>query len=171
MPWTVAFALREWGWYLRSEVIWAKPNPMPESVRNRPSKSHEHLFLLAKHGSDYFWNSESREPATWTRPTGRWKPTGDRNLRSVWSIPTQPGKHGHIAAMPLDLARRCVSATSRPGDTVLDCFGGSGTTGQAALEQGREAVLVELDQATASKADQRLAAMWSLPIAEVDRAR
>lgn len=167
-PWSVAFALRDAGWYLRSEVIWAKPNPLPESVGNRPTKSHETVFLFAKRGAGYYWNAENaREPASWDRPQGKWQPTGDRNMRSVVNLPTQPSASGHPAPMPLELARRLMLATSRPGDRVLDCFAGSGTVGEAALQLGRVPCLVELNPDYARYIEHRLACFsLALPFTE-----
>lgn len=172
IPWRVAFALQADGWYLRSDVIWAKPNPMPESVRDRPTKAHEYVFILAKQGR-YFWDQEAvREGATSdfgrgvTGSNGR-QPQQDhsgwmggdgatRNPRTVWTIPTQPYPGAHFAVWPPELAARCIKAGSRKGDTVLDPFGGSGTTGLVAREHGRSCVLLEQSQTYADMARARL---------------
>lgn len=171
IPWRVAFALQADGWYLRQDIIWHKPNPMPESVRDRCTKAHEYVFLLAKSAS-YFWDRRAmNEPASWMRDnnpswaakrattnaqkgcenrnaksagfTG-WKPANGRNRRSVWTIATKPYHDAHFATFPPELPRLCISAGSKSGDTVLDPFAGSGTTGQVANELGRNAVLIEL---------------------------
>ncbi len=144
IPWMVAFALRADGWYLRSEIIWAKPNPMPESVRDRPTKSHEQVFLFAK-SERYFYDADAiAEPAI---STGRVLDyTGDtRNARDVWRIASQPFSGAHFATMPIALATRCVLAGSRPGDTVLDPFLGSGTVAEAAQRLGRRWLGCELN--------------------------
>lgn len=173
IPWRVAFALQADGWWLRSDVIWAKPNPMPESVTDRPTKAHEYVFLLAK-SPKYFYDAGAvREPAT--SPFGRGvigrgsqgsaqavgcggrRPQQDhsgwmggdgetRNLRSVWTITPKPYRGAHFATMPPDLARTCILAGSRPGDIVLDPFNGSGTTGLVAGELGRRYVGSELNE-------------------------
>lgn len=161
IPWRVAFALQADGWWLRSDCIWSKPNPMPESVTDRPTKAHEYVFLLTK-AETYFYDADAvRERATAppkacgqkndpgrndgdrtgiVRGDGEW-----RNLRSVWSIPTQPYSGAHFATMPPALARRCVLAGARAGDVVLDPFNGAGTTGMVAMQEGRRFVGVELN--------------------------
>ncbi len=121
LPWRLAFALQDAGWWLRSEIIWNKPNAHPESVRDRPTKAHESLFLLSKR-QDYYYDIDAVRG-----PNGR-------RLRTTWDIPTEPRKpdygasKGHPAVMPATLAERCVSITSKTGDVVLDPFAGSGTT-------------------------------------------
>lgn len=132
MPWRVAFALQSDGWILRSRITWIKKTAMPESVKNRPTNATEEVFLFAKSPS-YFYD-----------PHGVREPTG-ANLRNYWVLGPDPGNHGHPAAFPRELARRCVLLGSREGDTVLDPFGGSGTTGIVANELGRSAVLIELN--------------------------
>lgn len=163
IPWRVAFALQADGWYLRSDVIWHKPNPMPESVTDRPTRSHEYLFLLTK-SARYFYDSEAvKEPAVSKHPSGngfnrpeqisrngrgrkeQWEPTLLRNARSVWTINTKPFKDAHFAVFPPELARRCVLAGSRPGDTVLDPFGGAGTVEVVCREESRSSILLELN--------------------------
>lgn len=137
VPWRLAFALQDAGWWVRSEVIWYKPNAHPESVRDRPTKSHETIFLLSK-SKDYLYDvSAVRGP-------------NGRRLRTVWDINTEPrrrqagGIDDHPAVMPMTLARRCIMITSRPGDVVLDPYAGSGTTLLAAQELGRKWVGIEL---------------------------
>jgi DNA modification methylase len=172
IPWLLAFALQADGWYLRSDIIWHKPNPMPESVTDRPTKAHEYIFLLTK-SERYFYDAEAiREPSdlsvsieeyerikangTWpsggiTRYAGSLKdapsiahPLG-RNKRSVWTIPTQPYADAHFATFPEELPKLCILAGSKPSDIVLDPFAGSGTTGQVAIELGRKVILIELN--------------------------
>lgn len=177
IPWMVAFALRADGWYLRSDIIWNKPNVMPESVRDRPTKAHEYLFLLAK-SPDYFYDVDAiREPFVGTnehdRTGGRYKPPGQtphsrdgsdrgtvqatgRNRRTVWSINTRPFKGAHFAVFPPALIEPCVLAGSAPGDIVFDPFTGSGTTGVVALQHGRRFMGVELKAEYATMAWDRI---------------
>lgn len=147
IPWRVAFALQTDGWYLRSDIIWQKPNPMPESVTDRPTKSHEYVFLLTK-SERYFYNAPAIAEISANEET--------RNARTVWSIATQPFKGAHFATMPPELAERCIRAGSRAGDTVLDLFGGAGTTGLVADRLGRNATLIELNPSYAALARQRI---------------
>ena len=176
IPWRVAFALQADGWYLRSDVIWAKPNPMPESVTDRPTKSHEYVFLLSKSERYYYDAAAIAEPAKWERwgdqterktHPGTAKHLGNKtiaelpikdskNARTVWSIATQPYRDAHFAVMPEALAARCVLAGSRTGDTVLDPFAGAGTTGVAALSNGRSFIGCEANTAYVAMADTRL---------------
>jgi DNA modification methylase len=150
IPWRVAFALQADGWYLRSDIIWAKPNPMPESVTDRPTKAHEYVFLLTK-SERYYWDADAvREPnltASNVRDKGaerygseaRLSPNGEgrhewnnplgRNRRSVWTIATEPCRAAHFAVMPTKLVEPCILAGSRVGDLVLDPFAGAGTVG------------------------------------------
>lgn len=207
MPWRVALGLQDDGWYLRSEVIWAKPNPMPESVTDRPTKSHEHIFLLTK-SARYFYDAAAiREPANGNahargggvNPKARTKVAGwaqgpgdhdmlkhaakdagritqglkdstkfgrgpgfrnkqnesfsaavnelvdERNVRTVWSIPTEAFNAAHFATFPRALVRRCVLAGSRSGDVIFDPFMGSGTVAQVATELGRRFIGCELN--------------------------
>lgn len=168
IPWRVAFALHADGWYLRSDIIWHKPNPMPESVRDRPTSAHEHVFLLAK-SERYFYDAAAiAEPAKYHVPTDA-PPSGDystgsgrndggshrsggfvtgdtRNSRDVWTIGSKPYGGAHFATMPPALAKRCILAGSRPGDVVIDPFFGSGTTGEAAEELGRGWIGCELQE-------------------------
>jgi DNA modification methylase len=166
IPARVALALQADGWYLRSDIVWHKPNPMPESVQDRPTRAHEYLFLLAKQ-ERYFYDAEAiREPQIDPLRKGKadWGKVGDangmrnyayrdnareynpagRNKRSVWTIATQPYADAHFATFPEDLIKPCILAGSRPGDVILDPFAGSGTTGKVALELGRSTLLIEL---------------------------
>lgn len=201
VPWRLAFAMQDDGWWFRRDIIWHKPNPMPESAKDRPTTAHEYVFLMTK-SETYFYNTiEAREPVTgnshprgdgvnrkvagwmdgpgshkavdharsfngigfghgseskprWNGPRPRQNESfsaavsglvDDRNYRSVWTIPTQPFAGAHFATFPEALAKRCIMAGSRPGDLVLDPFGGSGTAGAVALELGRSAILCELN--------------------------
>ena len=150
VPWRLALALQDAGWWLRSEVIWHKPNAHPESVRDRPTKAHETVFLLSKR-QDYYYDVDAvRGP-------------NDRRLRTVWDINTEPrrradsGVEDHPAVMPMTLARRCVMITSEPGDVVLDPYAGSGTTLLAARDLGRRWVGIELNHAFVDLIEHRLA--------------
>ena len=173
IPWRVAFALQADGWYLRSDIIWSKPNPMPESVTDRPTKSHEYLFLLTKSARYYFDADAVREMSTgqqgaaamFARPNGNSRNAPDgrpnrggsehtlvprvdpgaRNIRSVWTIATQPYPGAHFATFPPKLVEPCVKAGCPSGGVVLDPFGGSGTTGMVAQALGRKAVLIDLN--------------------------
>lgn len=203
IPWMVAFALRADGWWLRQDIIWAKPNPMPESVTDRPTKAHEYLFLLRK-SAQYFYDAAAiREPASdamlqqvaqgydgestklfevagaqngsdtksriingarakidkqrghsrrhagfndrWDHLSKEEQQAIGSNKRSVWAVATAPYPEAHFATYPPDLIKPCILAGSKPGDTILDPFGGSGTTGMVAIELGRKAVLIELN--------------------------
>lgn len=169
IPWMVAFALREAGWWLRSEIIWHKLNPMPESVTDRPTSAHEKLFLLAKSESYYYDAGAIREPFAderqgrdgakapsernvGGRDDGLTKPNGidpscngGKNKRNVWSVPSAPYADAHFATYPPALIAPCILAGCPAGGVVLDPFGGSGTTGKVALELGRRAILIELN--------------------------
>lgn len=169
VPWRLAFALRERGWYLRQDIIWAKPNPMPESVRDRCVKSHEYVFLLSKSKHYYFDHLAIQEPGT-NRKSGNkshrlvteYEQSGEeyhrckanllklgardkRNKRSVWSITPKPFKGAHFATFPPDLVRPCILAGSRPGDVVLDPFFGAGTTGLVADQLGRRYIGIDIN--------------------------
>ena len=202
IPWRVAFALQADGWYLRQDIIWHKPNPMPESVTDRCTKAHEYLFLLSKSERYYFDNTAIQEPAGGTNlhdltgpgyhapgqtpNTGTRKAAGNkthkgatayeegagehrtkvglvsfaererakveagdlegtRNRRSVWTVPTMPYSGAHFATFPPALIEPCILAGSRSGDTVLDCFFGSGTTGEVAGNLGRNWIGCEIN--------------------------
>ena len=174
--------LQDDGWYVRSEIIWHKPNPMPESVRDRPMSAHEKVWLLTK-SDKYFYDAkaiaeQSLHPnakADWTsasrkeraKSLGR-EPVGNeingkkyegqetRNARNVWSITTKPFKGAHFATMPPDLAERCIKAGCPEGGTVLDPFGGAGTTGLAASRLNRKSVLIELNPDYKNLASERI---------------
>lgn len=132
LPWRVAFALQADGWILRSRITWIKKSAMPESVKNRPTNATEDIFLFTK-SIKYYYN-----------PDGVREPTG-ANLRNYWVLGPEPNAHGHPAAFPRELARRCILLGSSEGDTVLDPFGGCGTTGFAAKELNRESVIIEIN--------------------------
>lgn len=134
LPWRVAFALQEDGWYLRSRITWVKKTAMPESVKNRPTTSTEEIFLLTK-SPTYFYDSNGFREAS------------GANLRNFWILGPEPNGNGHPAAYPRELARRCILLGSRVDDIILDPFGGSGTTGVAATELGRKSLLIELNTA------------------------
>lgn len=189
IPWRVAFALQADGWYLRSEIIWAKPNPMPESVLDRPATAHEKVFMFTKRGR-YHYDAEAVRQgmapsslsrlaqnvdaqAGSTRANGGAKTNGPmkavggeaRNLRNyepapvqVWEIPTKGFKGAHFATFPPELVRRCLQASLRPGDAVLDPFGGSGTTGLVADKFGADATLIEINPEYCDLIRSRLAA-------------
>lgn len=173
MPWRVAFALQDDGWILRNDVIWEKPNGMPESITDRLSKRHEYVFMFAKSTRYWFDLGPIREPLLHPdaadgsrvfggKNKGKHLATGSsarraglnsysdaskgRNPGDVWSIPTQPFAEAHFAVMPLALAERCIQAGCKPGGTVLDPFSGSGTTGLAAARHGRRYVGIELSR-------------------------
>lgn len=183
IPWRVALALQADGWYLRCDIIWAKPNPMPEAVKDRPTRMHEYLFLLAKSPHYYYdqeavlepwtdtnWGDISRaqDPSEWDyagkhaegyngvcgRPVG--DPGKGRNKRSVWSIPTQCYPGAHFATFPEKLVEPCVLAGSREHGLVLDPFTGSGTTGAVACRLGRSFLGIELNPAYAEMARKRI---------------
>ena len=203
IPWRVAFALQADGWYLRQDIIWHKPNPMPESVRDRCTKAHEYIFLLSKSPKYYFDWQAMQEPATFKGPNGRQlspyaqgfarrspeeeqerrvsksgnkvrKPAAardcprdgvagsipwegcTRNKRSVWTVTTKPFKGAHFATFPPDLIEPCVLAGCPEGGTVLDPFGGAGTTGLVASKRDRNALLIELNPEYAEIARARI---------------
>lgn len=173
IPWIVAFALRADGWYLRSDIIWHKRNPMPESVRDRPTKGHEYLFLLAKSEHYHFGGRAIAEIATKgdasagarnNRGTCGRVNAGQRidcgrstrNRRTVWSIASQPYDGAHFAVMPPKLVEPCVLAGSVTGDVVLDPFTGSGTVGAVAVQHGRRFVGIELSPQYAELARERI---------------
>lgn len=149
VPWRIAFALQDAGWWLRSEIIWAKPNAHPESVRDRPTKAHETIFLMSK-SQDYFYDVDA------VRGPNR------RRLRTIWEIPTEPQKTngsaaGHPAVMPVAIVHRCLAITSREGSVVLDPYAGSGTTLVAARNLGRKWIGIDLNPAYVDLMARRLA--------------
>ena len=139
IPWRVAFALQGCGWILRNDIIWSKPNAMPESVTDRLSSRHEHLFMFSKSARYWFDLDPIREVAV-TEGSSKVRNPGD-----VWAIPTQPFAEAHFATMPPALAERCIQAGCKPHGTVLDPFSGSGTTGYAASKHGRRYVGIDLN--------------------------
>lgn len=142
LPWRVAFALQADGWILRSKITWVKKNPMPESVKNRPTSATEEVFMFAK------------SPAYFYDPNGV-RETSGANLRNHWVLNPDSSRSGHPATFPRELARRCILLGSREGDTILDPFSGSGTTGIAANELDRKAILIELNPIYAEKSKVR----------------
>lgn len=173
IPWRLAFALQDDGWYLRSDIIWHKPNPMPESVTDRPTKAHEYIFLLSKR-QRYFYDADSIMEPYKQDSIGRYKYEMDgtspgarqpgkstsrrktergirapnekgRNKRDVWSVPTQSYTGSHFATFPPKLIEPCILAGSRPGDIVLDPFSGTGTTGMVAIKHQRRYIGLELN--------------------------
>lgn len=143
IPWRLAFALQDDGWYLRTDVIWNKPNAMPESVRDRPTRAHEYLFMLSKSERYYY------DRAAVVEPNGR-------NMRSVWNVHTKGFPGAHFATFPPKLVEPCIQASTRPGDFVLDPFFGSGTVGLVAQELGRQYVGIEINPAYTAIAVDRL---------------
>ena len=143
IPWRLALALQEAGWFLRSDIIWEKPNCMPESVKDRPTRAHEYLFLLTKSVKYYYNHANIKEP-------------NGRNRRTVWSIPTEPFPGAHFATFPPKLVEPCVMAGSKPGDWILDPFFGSGTVGVVCEEQRRNYVGIELNPEYVEIALQRI---------------
>lgn len=228
MPWRLAFALQDDGWYLRQDIIWHKPNPMPESTRDRCTKAHEYLFLLSKSRRYYYDIEAIKEPAAesslarWAqdidqqagsdrvpgKTNGAMKAVGGarskrdsfkregskreqsipgqnsgthrpdreesefdvltRNKRSVWTVPTVGFKGAHFATFPPDLIRPCVLAGSPRGGLVLDPFGGAGTTGLVAMQEGRRSILCELNPEYAAMARARLDQAWIDGAAQMD---
>ena len=147
IPWRLAFALQADGWYLRSDVVWHKPNAMPESVKDRPARSHEYLFMLTK-SERYFYDWQAvREVADGG---------GMRNRRSVWNVNTRPFAGAHFATFPPDLIRPCIQASTEPGDYVLDPFFGSGTVGLVCQEESRQYIGIELNPEYVALASERL---------------
>lgn len=185
IPWRVAFALQQYGWYLRQDIIWHKPNPMPESVTDRCTKAHEYIFLLSKSDRYYYDYEAIKEPVSdvslkraeygWNcdRPstknasmggTGihtekmgtRFVNPSGRNKRSVWTVCTKPYKGAHFAVYPTELIRPCILAGSRPGDTVLDPFNGSGTTGFVSMEERRKYIGIDINDEYLAIAEARI---------------
>jgi DNA modification methylase len=186
VPWRVAFALQEAGWWLRQDIIWAKPNCMPESVKDRCTKNHEYMFLFAK-SEKYYFDNEAIKENTVKKPDKRvsaftyadnedWAKDKDasriskakgiaeartknyakRNKRSVWWVGPKPFPEAHFAVFPIELIEPCILAGSPVGGTVFDPFGGSGTTGIAAIKHGRNAILTELSEKYIEIAEKRI---------------
>lgn len=186
IPWMLAFALRADGWYLRQDIIWNKPNPMPESVRDRCTKSHEYIFLLSKSSRYYFDNKAIAEKslhpnaiAAWTCDSRasrghmlRGNPVGNeasgaeylgsetRNRRSVWQVTTKPYKGAHFAVFPPDLIEPCILAGCPTDGAVIDPFAGSGTTGMVASMHNRNSVLIELNPQYCELIKERVTTGW-----------
>lgn len=184
IPWMLAFALRADGWYLRQDIIWNKPNPMPESVRDRCTKSHEYIFLLSKSARYYFDSIQMREPAKESSRVRYKSPfhvggkelagfgrvrsapnspgmrnfTGYRNRRSVWEVSTGNFRNAHFAVFPEKLIEPCILAGSPKGGLVLDPFTGSGTTGVVAKRLGRDFTGIEINPEYCKMAADRIAA-------------
>lgn len=179
IPWRTAFALQADGWNLRQEIIWAKPAPMPESVKDRFTRSHESIFLFSKSRKYYFDADAVKEKAVSDitiqcsrennkkNHTAGQKPhagtldtngNGWRSKRDVWTIPPEPYRGAHFATFPAELARTCIKAGSARGDTVLDMFSGSGTVGVACILEGREYIGIELNPDYVKLQEERLAA-------------
>jgi len=155
VPWRLAFALQADGWYLRTEIVWHKPNGQPESVKDRPTRSHEYVFLMSK-SERYLYDWEAmREPTSNSH--------GERSRRTVWSINTVPYTGAHFAVFPPELVRLCILGGSRPGDVLLDPFLGSGTTALVALQHGRGIVGIELKHEYAALARERIGTMNAAP--------
>jgi DNA modification methylase len=178
IPWMLAFALRADGWYLRQDIIWHKPNPMPESVKDRCTKSHEYVFLLSKNKKYYYDNEAIKEPVkqdwgTRDRTKGKYHNPGTglvphsglsksydrKNKRSVWSVTNKPYKGAHFACFPPDLIEPCILAGSREGDVILDPFMGSGTTAMVAKQHDRSYIGCELHEDYGSLIQKRLKAI------------
>ena len=190
VPWMLAFALRADGWYLRQDIIWHKPNPMPESVKDRCTKAHEYIFLLSKN-PQYYWDDDAiKVPATSTDTTNRDRDSTKLNntpgrttmqglktnhytmakKRSVWTVNTKPYKGAHFATYPEELIEPCILAGSRFGDIVFDPFMGSGTTAAVAIKNGRQYLGCDLNPDYKELQDQRIreAHAEKLPILEGD---
>jgi|TARA_R110000824_G_scaffold18621_1_gene73425 DNA modification methylase len=181
IPWRVAFALQADGWYLRQDIIWHKPNPMPESVTDRCTKAHEYIFLMSKSEKYFFDSDQIKEKAVGERWGGN-KPMNTnnskdqdnqfkglsrerdmvsefRNKRSVWTVNTKPYPGSHFAVFPQELIEPCIQAGSKTGDVVLDPFFGSGTTGEVAERFGRDYIGIELNEEYKPLQQQRCAQM------------
>lgn len=185
IPWRVAFALQADGWYLRSDIIWHKPNCMPESVTDRPTKSHEYIFLLSKSeryyydyesikeyavdgdgkppngsrgviGSQNTGNRNRDEEQSFPKPKVQYERIEKRNKRTVWNVNTASYSEAHFATFPAKLIEPCILAGTKLNDIVLDQFFGAGTTGLVALQNGRNFIGVELNPEYIEIADRRL---------------
>jgi DNA modification methylase len=140
IPWMLAFALRTDGWYLRQDIVWSKPNPMPESVQDRCTKSHEYIFLLSKSHKYHFDHVAIKQPMK-----GDGESDEMANKRSVWNVPVKPYSGAHFAVFPTELIEPCILAGAPVGGIVLDPFMGSGTTAQVAQNLGRQYIGCELN--------------------------
>ena len=191
IPWRVAFALQSDGWYLRQDIIWHKPNPMPESATDRCTKAHEYIFMLSKSPKYYYDHEAVKEPSVSTHSSGngfkrdaresyknadgsargnesQWSDVGGkRNRRSVWTVPVRPYKGAHFATFPPALIEPCILAGCPEGSTVLDPFGGSGTTAGVAVGSGRNAVICELNPEYVDLIAERVAAVSGAAIDQV----
>jgi len=176
IPWMLAFALRMNGWYLRQDIIWSKPSPMPEPIKDRCTKSHEYIFLLTKSSKYYFDYEAIREPRVSTGNNHQfggkkyndpnnliydsvgsiYKSDGMRNKRDVWIVASKPFKGAHFAVMPELLVEPCLLAGSKPNDTILDPFAGSGTVGVVAKKHNRNFIGIELNPDYAKIANDRI---------------
>jgi DNA modification methylase len=181
VPWRVAFALQDDGWILRSDIVWAKPNPMPESVADRPTRSHEFIFLLTKRPT-YFYNAAAIRDADSGKASGNgynrpermslngqgqdegWTPGAGKNKRDVWTVVPGGFPGAHFAVYPPELIRPCILAGSAIGDTVLDPFNGSGTTGMVARQEGRNYVGIDVNK---DYLDLALATRFAQPVMDV----
>lgn len=178
IPWRFAFAMQERGWYLRQDIIWAKPNPMPESVTDRCTKSHEYIFLMTKNPKYYYDNEAIKEDSIWAedRRAGQGRLhyegkrqgqegtgqenfvaiTDKRNKRDVWNVAVKSYREAHFATYPPELITPCILAGSKEGDIILDPFSGSGTTGEVALLHDRNYIGLELNPEYAKLSEKRL---------------
>ena len=178
IPWRFAFAMQDRGWYLRQDIIWAKPNPMPESVTDRCTKSHEYIFLMTKNPRYYYDHEAIKEDSIWANDSragqGRLEYDGKRqgqegtgqeafvtitdkkNKRDVWNVAVKSYKEAHFATYPPELITPCILAGTKEGDLVLDPFSGSGTTGEVALQHGRNYIGLELNPDYAELSRKRL---------------
>jgi DNA modification methylase len=178
IPWRVAFALQADGWWLRQDIIWHKPNPMPESVTDRCTKAHEYLFMLTKNSRYYFDNEAIKEPSAdlgkteirfggakygdsddpkhQTKSGNTYTDKGTKNKRSVWTVAPKPFRGAHFAVMPEALVEPCVLASTRPEDTTFDPFTGSGTVGVVSLRHQRHFIGTELNPDYATIAEERI---------------
>jgi DNA modification methylase len=175
IPWMLAFALRADGWYLRQDIIWHKPNPMPESVQDRCTKAHEYIFLLSKSQKYHYDHESIKDPVkqdwgTRDRTDGKYHNEGSglqphsgleksyemANKRSVWTVNTKPYAGAHFAVFPTELIEPCILAGAAPGQVVLDPFMGSGTTAQVAQNLGRQYLGCELNEDYKSLQEKRL---------------
>ena len=147
LPWRIAFALQNDGWYLRSDIVWHKPNAMPESVKDRPVRSHEYLFLLTKSENYYYDDTAVREKGV---------TMASRSLRSVWSVHTTPFAGNHFATFPSALVEPCILASTKKNEFILDPFFGAGTLGVVCQELGRNFLGIELNPEYAQIALERL---------------